>query len=125
VVVFFPRQGLAGATVDTVSVRADGAVTRQRRYGGAGARFAELKLKPGQRPKLDRALKQLPRGSNMTTGSPPPGGAQYLLRLHGHTLVGRAGGIAPAARPAVKILDGYIDGIGVVKVAKDKQTHPQ
>jgi hypothetical protein len=124
-VVFFQRQGAGGATLDTVSVREDGGVTRQRRYGGAGARFSELRMKPGQMAKLRRALKTFPKGSSMTVGSPPPGGAQYILRLHGRAVAGRAGGIAPAARPAVKLLDGYIDGVGVVRVKTDEQTHPQ
>jgi hypothetical protein len=123
--VFFQRQGAAGATLDTVSVRADGTITRQRRYGGAGARFSELRMKDGQLEKLERALRTVPAGSSMTVGSPPPGGAQYLLRMHGHAIVGRAGGIARAARPAVKLLNGYIDGIGVVRVKQDEQTHSQ
>lgn len=124
-VVFFQRQGAAGATLDTFTVRADGTATRQKRYGGAGGRFTDLRLEPGELAKVKRALARLPRGSTMTTGSPPPGGAQYLLRYRGRTLTGRAGGLAPAAKPAVAILDGFINGVGVRQVKTKVQTHAQ
>jgi hypothetical protein len=123
-IVFFQRQGAGGATLDTVSVRADGTATHARRYGGAGGRFTELRLTAGQLPKLRRALRTLPGGTDLEAGpAPPPGGAQYLMRFHGRTLTGRDGAIAPRARAAVRLLDGYIDGIGVRSTKKDKQTH--
>jgi hypothetical protein len=124
-VVFFQRQGAAGATLDALTVRADGSAVLQKRYGGAGGRFIDLRLEPGRLETLRSALAHLPRGATMTVGSPAPGGAQYLLRHRGRTLTGRAGGIGPAARPAVKILDGFIDGIGVRKIKTDVQTHSQ
>jgi hypothetical protein len=112
-VVFFQRQGAAGATLDTITVRSDGTVKHDMRYGGAGGRFRELELRDGVLERIERALRELPSGSTMTRGSPPPGGAQYLLRYHGRTLTGRAGGIAVSAQPAVRSLDGVIDGVGV------------
>ena len=33
------------------------------------------------------------------------------------------GGVVPAARPAVRILDGFIDGVGVRKVTRENATH--
>ena len=112
--VFLQRQGAAGATLDTFTVRRDGSARLEKRYGGAGGRFKDLALKRGELPKLRAALARLPRdGSTLTTGSPPPGGANYLLRYRGRTFTAREGGVVPAARPAVRILDGFIDGVGV------------
>lgn len=121
--VFFQRQGAAGATLDTLSVREDGSVTLQKRYGGAGGRFKELRLRGGQLAALRRELAGLARGDTLTTGSPPPGGANYLLRLNGRTITGRQGGLAHSARPAVERLNGYIDGIGVRAIRTDTETH--
>ena len=74
--------------------------------------------------RLRAALARLPRsGSTLTQGSPPPGGAQYLLRYRGRTFTAREGGVVPAARPAVRILDGFIDGVGVRKVTRENATH--
>jgi hypothetical protein len=121
-VVFFQRQGLAGATLDTISVRADGTATHEMRHGGAGGRFREFVLRKGMLGRIRRALAKLPDEGTITRGSPPPGGANYLIRFGGRTLTGRAGGIEPAARPAVRLLDGLIDAIGVAKVTRKNQT---
>jgi hypothetical protein len=124
--VFFQRQGAAGATLDTITVRVDGTATHEKRYGGAGGRFRELVLRDGQLARVRHALAGLPeRGASLTRGSPPPGGAQYLLRYRGRTLTGRQGGIARPARPAVRVLDGYLDGIGVRRVTRDRATGSQ
>src|SRR5690242_15708012 len=86
VLVFFQRQGAAGATLDTFVVRRDGSGRLEKRYGGAGGRFKDLTLAKGALPRLRAALARLPRaGSTLTAGSPPSGGAQYLLRYRGHT----------------------------------------
>jgi hypothetical protein len=121
--VFFQRQGAAGATLDTFTVRADGTARLEKRYGGAGGLFKNLELEPGQLGALRRELSRLPRGGTLERGAPPALGANYLMRYHGRTLTGRAGGIAPAARPAVRRLDGYIDGIGVGKPTRESATH--
>jgi hypothetical protein len=124
VLVFFQRQGAGGATLDTFTVRRDGSSRLEKRYGGAGGRFKDLSLARGELPKLRDALARLPRkGSTLTAGSPPPGGAQYLLRYHGLTFTAREGGVVPAARPAVRILDGFINGIGVRKPTRENATH--
>ena len=122
--VFFQRQGAGGATLDTFTVRRDGSGRLEKRYGGAGGRFKDLELRDGVLPRLRAALKRLPRsGSTLTRGSPPPGGAQYLLRYRGRTFTAREGGVVPRARPAVRILDGFIDGVGVRKVTRENATH--
>jgi hypothetical protein len=120
--VFFQRQGAAGATLDTISVRVDGTARHEKRYGGAGGRFKDEKLEPGQLAKLRRDLARLPRGDSLGLGA-VTGGATYLMRYHGRTLIGRAGGILRAARPVVKRLDGYIDGEGVGKPSRENATH--
>ena len=45
--VYFQRQGEAGATLDTITVRADGTATLQKRHGGAGGRFKEQAARRG------------------------------------------------------------------------------
>jgi hypothetical protein len=120
--VFFQRQGAAGATLDTISVRVDGTARHEKRYGGAGGRFKDEKLEPGQLAKLRRDLARLPRGDSLGLGA-VTGGATYLMRYDGRTRIGRAGGILRAARPVVKRLDGYIDGEGVGKPSRENATH--
>jgi hypothetical protein len=124
--VFFQIQGAGGATLDTLSVRTDGTATHAHRYGGAGGRFSELRLLKGRMARLRRALATLPHGHKLESGPPPPpGGAQFLMRFKGRTLVGRRGAIAPRARPATQLLSDFLDGIGVVRTRKDIQTGPQ
>jgi hypothetical protein len=124
VLVFFQRQGAGGATLDTFTVRRDGSGRLEKRYGGAGGRFKDLELRRGALPRLRAALAKLPRsGSTLTRGSPPPGGAQYLLRYRGRTFTAREGGVVARARPAVRILDGFIDGIGVRRVTRESATN--
>jgi len=123
VLVFFQRQGAGGATLDTFTVRRDGTARLEKRYGGAGGRFKDLVLDQGSLPELKRALAGLPGGATLTRGSPPPGGAQYLVRYRGRTQTGRQGAIAPAARPAVRLLDGFIDGIGVRRTTRESATN--
>jgi hypothetical protein len=120
-VVFFQRQGAAGATLDTITVRSDGTARHDMRYGGAGGRFREYILREGELAKIRRALARLPREDSLGIGK--PGGAQYLMRYDGRTLTGLAGGIKPAAKPAVKVLDNLIDGIGVAKTTHETATH--
>ena len=126
-VVFFQRQGAGGATLDTVSVRADGTATPQRRYGGAGGRFPELRLKPRAAARsCDRALKRLPRRLLDDRGSPPPGGAQYLLRYRGARSPGRAGGHrarGPARRASSSTATSTASASA--RVETDVQTHSQ
>jgi len=124
VLVFFQRQGAAGATLDTFTVRRDGSGRLEKRYGGAGGRFKDLTLDKGELPRLRAALAHLPRsGSTLTSGSPRSGGAHYLLRYRGRTFTAREGGVVPDARPVVRVLDGFIDGVGVQRVRRENATH--
>jgi hypothetical protein len=121
--VFFQRQGEGGATLDTITVRDDGSAVMQRRHGGAGGRFKQLQLHRGELRRMRRDLARLPPGSSLTRGSVPPGGTQYLLRYGKRTLTGREGGIARAARPAVRRLAGYVDGVGAKEIKTINSTH--
>lgn len=122
-VVYFQRQGEGGATLDTVSVRADGTGTLEKRHGGAGGRFKELKLSRGELALVRGALARLPGGTSLTRGSPPPGGAQYLLRYRGRTITAREGGVDPRARPAIRLLGDLVNGVGVRKITRERATH--
>ena len=51
------------------------------------------------------------------------GSARLEKRYGGRTFTAREGGVVPAARPAVRILDGFIDGVGVRKVTRESATH--
>ena len=121
--VFCQRQGEGGATLDAITVRRDGTATLEKRHGGAGGRFKEQILRKGELPKLKRALAALPPGSSLTRGSPPPGGAQFILRYGGRTQTALEGGIIPRARPAVRLLDDLINGIGVRETTRERATH--
>ena len=70
-----------------------------------------------------RALAALPPGSSLTRGSPTPGGAQFILRYRGRTQTALQGGIIPRARPAVRLLDDLINGIGVRQTTRERATH--
>ena len=111
----------AAARRSTPSRSAATAAPLEKRYGGAGGRFKDLSCATaccrGRAGAVPRS------GSSLTQGSPPPGGAQYLLRYRGRTFTAREGGVVPAARPAVRILDGFIDGVGVRKVTRENATH--
>ena len=121
--VFFQRQGAGGATLDTFTVRRDGTARLEKRYGGAGGRFKDLELRRGELPRLKAALARLPRSGTLERGTPDPGGANYLMRYRGETLTGRQGAISPRARPAVELLDGFIDGTGVKRATRENATH--
>ena len=122
--VFCQRQGEGGATLDAITVRSDGTATLEKRHGGAGGRFKEQVLRGSELPRLKAALARLPRsGDSLTRGDPPPGGTQFLIRYRGRTLTARQGGITPEARPAVKLLDGLINGIGIRSTTRERATH--
>jgi hypothetical protein len=120
--VFFQRQGEGGATQDTVAVHRDGTARVEFRHGGAGGRFKDVVLKEATLPVLRRSLRRLPRRS-LDRGKPPTGTDQYILRYDGRTLIGVQGAIAPRARAAVRLLDGYIDGVGIARVVHETKTH--
>ncbi len=121
--VFCQRQGEGGATLDAITVRRDGTATLEKRHGGAGGRFKEQILRKGELPKHRRALAALPPGSSLTRGSTTPGGAQFILRYRGRTQTALQGGIIPRARPAVRLLDDLIDGIGIRQTTRERATH--
>ena len=122
--VFCQRQGEGGATLDAITVRRDGTATLEKRHGGAGGRFKEQILRKGELPKLERALAALPPGSSLTRGSPPPGGAQFILRHRGRTQTARRrAGSSRERGPRCRLLDDLINGIGIRQTTRERATH--
>src|SRR3954447_17594158 len=86
----YQRNGGLAATLDTVTVRTDGATRADKRYGGAGRRFHDFRLTAPVMARLRAALARLPaRGP--TVGDGTRDGATYLLRYRGVTYVARQG----------------------------------
>ena len=107
----YQRNGGLAATLDTVSVRTDGATRADKRYGGAGRRFDDFRLSATVMTRLRTALERLPsRAPAVGTGVRL--GATYLLRFRGVTYVAKQGAVPAALRPAVATLDAIADGGG-------------
>ena len=107
----YQRNGGLAATLDTVTVRADGATRADKRYGGAGRRFDDFRLSAPVMARLRAALGRLPARSP-AVGDGMRAGATYLLRCRGVTYVARQGAVPAALRPAIGTLDAIADGAG-------------
>jgi hypothetical protein len=107
----YQRNGGLAATLDTVTVRADGATRADKRYGGAGRRFDDFRLSAAVMARLRAALGRLP-ARTPAVGEGISAGATYLLRYRGVTYVARQGAVPAALRPAVSTLDAIADGAG-------------
>jgi len=107
----YQRNGGLAATLDTVSVRTDGATRADKRYGGAGRRFDDFRLSATVMARLRTALQRLP-GRVPAVGTGIRLGATYLLRYRGRTYVAKQGAVPAALRPAVATLDAIADGGG-------------
>jgi hypothetical protein len=107
----YQRNGGLAATLDTVTVRTDGATRADKRYGGAGRRFDDFRLSAAVMARLRAALGRLPVRSP-AVGDGMRAGATYLLRYRGVTYVARQGAVPAALRPAICPLDAIADGAG-------------
>jgi hypothetical protein len=107
----YQRNGGLAATLDTVSVRSDGATRADKRYGGAGRRFDDFRLSATVMARLRAALERLP-GRAPAVGTGMRLGATYLLRYRGRTYVAKQGAVPAALRAAVATLDAIADGGG-------------
>jgi hypothetical protein len=107
----FQRNGGLAATLDTVTVRADGLTRSDKRYGGAGRRFDDFPLSPRVMARLRTALRRLPARAP-AVGDGMRAGATYLLRYRGRTYVAKQGAVPAALRPAVATLEAIADGGG-------------
>ncbi len=107
----YQRNGGFAATLDTVTVRTDGATRADKRYGGAGRRFDDFRLSAPVMARLRAALRRLPARSP-AVGDGMRAGATYLLRYRGVTYVARQGAVPASLRPAVATLDAIADGAG-------------
>jgi hypothetical protein len=107
----YQRNGGLAATLDTVTVRTDGATRADKRYGGAGRRFDDFRLSAPVMARLRAALGRLP-ARTPAVGDGLRAGATYLVRYRGITYVARQGAVPAALRPAVSTLDAIADGAG-------------
>ena len=107
----YQRNGGLAATLDTVTVRADGSTRADKRYGGAGRRFDDFRLSAPVMAHLRVALDRLP-AHEPAVGDGMRAGATYLLRYRGVTYVAKQGAVPAALRPAVATLDAIADGGG-------------
>ena len=107
----YQRNGGLAATLDTVTVRTDGATRADKRYGGAGRRFDDFHLSAPVMARLRAALGRLP-ARTPAVGDGMRAGATYLLRYRGLTYVARQGAVPAALRPAICTLDAIADGAG-------------
>jgi hypothetical protein len=107
----YQRNGGLAATLDTVSVRANGATRADKRYGGAGRRYDDFRLSAPAMARLRAALRRLPVRAP-AVGDGQRLGATYLVRYRGRTYVAKQGAVPAALRPAVDALDAIADGGG-------------
>ncbi len=107
----FQRNGGLAATLDTVTVRADGTTRADKRYGGAGRRYDDFRLSTAVMARLRAALARLP-ARTPAVGAGTRMGATYLLRYRGRTYVAREGAVPSALRPAVSALRSIVEGGG-------------
>jgi hypothetical protein len=109
--VAFQRNGGFSATLDTVVVRADGTTRSDKRYGGAGRRYDDFRLRPSTFRRLRAALARLP-ARVPEAGAGRRYGDTYLLRYRGRTYAARQGAVPADLRPAVETLASIADGSG-------------
>jgi len=109
--VAFQRNGGLAATLDTVTVLADGSTRSDKRYGGAGRHYDDFRLDPTLLQRLRAALARLP-ARLPHAGSGDRNGDTYLLRYGGRTYWARQGAVPAVLRPAVDALAAIADGAG-------------
>jgi hypothetical protein len=111
VLVTFQRNGGMVATLDAVLVRADGWTRSDKRYGGAGRRYDDFRLRADMMRRLRTALARLPARPPHAGGGSARG-ASYLLRYRGTTYFADDGAMPRTLRPAVRALQAIVDGAG-------------
>ena len=107
--VTFQRNGGLAATLDELTVRADGSATLDKRYGGAGRRADEFVLRAAAFSHLRRALAALPRRLPDVPGAASKG-ATYLLSYRGRSLAAREGALPRHGAAAFRLLNTIVDG---------------
>jgi hypothetical protein len=109
--VAFQRNGGFTATLDTVTVRADGTTRSDKRYGGAGRHYYDFRMRPALFRRLRTALERLP-AQVPDVGTGDRQGATYLLRYDGRTYAARSGAVPAALRAVIATLDSIAGGAG-------------
>jgi hypothetical protein len=109
--VAFQRNGGTVATLDAVLVRTDGWTRSDKRYGGAGRRYADFHLRADMLARLRTQLVRLPaRAPSARAGDARA--PSYLLRYRGTTYYARGDAVPRALRPAIGTLQAIVDGAG-------------
>jgi hypothetical protein len=114
VLVSFQRNGGMVATLDAVLVRADGWTRSDKRYGGAGRRYDDFRLRADMLRRLRTALARLPARPPHArqAGGGSARGASYLVRYRRTTYFARDGAVPRRLRPVVRALQAIVDGDG-------------
>ena len=107
--VTFQRNGGLAATLDELTVRADGSATLDKRYGGAGRRADDFVLRAAAFGRLRRALAVLPQRLPAVPGAAGKG-ATYLLSYRGRSLAAREGALPHRGAAAFRLLNTIVDG---------------
>ena len=107
--VTFQRNGGLAATLDELTVRADGSATLDKRYGGAGRRADHFVLRAAAFNRLRRALAALPERLPGVPGAASKG-ATYLLSYRGRSLAAREGALPHRGAAAFRLLNTIVDG---------------
>jgi hypothetical protein len=110
--VFFQRNGGLAATLDAVTIRADGTAHYEKRYGGAGGRFDDFHLSAPMLARVRAGLRRVPARLADADGAGMTGGATYILRYRGRSYAVREGAVPRPLRPVVAALDDVLDGSG-------------
>src|SRR3954454_20011653 len=105
--VFFQRNGGVAATLDAVTIGADGATHFEKRYGGAGGRFDDFRLSAPMLARVRAGLARVPAQAGAAAGV-----ATYILRYRGRAYAAREGAVPRLLRPLVAAPDDVLDGAG-------------
>jgi hypothetical protein len=106
--VAFQRDGGLAATLDALTVRADGSARLDKRYGGAGRRTSAFRLTPVELTRLRAALRALPRRIAATPGGAADA-ATYLLTYRGRALSAREDALPAHGASAFRLLAALVD----------------
>lgn len=107
------RTGGDVATLDLLTVRADGTARLDKRYGGAGRRQQTFRLRAATMRRVRSGLRRLPaRSPGAVRHGRSAGPDVFLLRARGRTLVVSRAQLRSRRLGVFRLLDEVIDGSG-------------
>ncbi len=107
----FQRNGGLVATLDVVTLRTDGTARLDKRYGGAGRRIIDFRLRASTLERIRARLAKLPRRVH-AAGTARPQSQTYILTYRGRAYAAAAGTVPRELRRAFTALNRVIDGSG-------------